>query len=259
MCARLWAAHKRSGFPITSEPPRSDRRILENREVLNGSFPPHARQPRASRVRRGRNHDRRRLPVSPREKGRRGRRARCQQQQARHRDVGDDAPRRTHARSSVIDRPSAQAESHAATSIWARIAATARSCARCRGNSRFYARIYIIGGGAFVPAARKLYAAKDGRVRQRGCRRSRRSRRETWRRRTNGSPNWNARLASNRLNSIFFGKPCGESGERARGLPGLACQGLRGHPSDDALTAARRIHDRAGLRAGGGEPRRLLP
>jgi hypothetical protein len=61
------------------------------------------------------------------------------------------------------------------------------------------------------------------------------------------------------LNSIFFGKPCGESGERARGLPGLARQGLRGHPSDDALTPARRIHDRADVRAGGGEPRRLLP
>ncbi len=77
--------------------------------------------------------------------------------------------------------------------------------------------------------------------------------------RANGSPSWSARSASSRSNSIFFGKPCGKSRERAGGAPGLARRGLRGHRSDDDLPAARRAHDRTNVRVGRRQPGRLLP
>src|SRR6202023_4211684 len=64
---------------------------------------------------------------------------------------------------------------------------------------------------------------------------------------------------SNRLNWIFFGKPCGESGKHAGRATGLAGGGLRGHRGDDGAPAARRTHGRADVRVGGGQPRRLLP
>ena len=79
-------------------------------------------------------------------------------------------------------------------------------------------------------------------------------------------PSWSARSASSRSNSIFFSEPCGRSGKRAGGAAGLAGRGLRRHPSDDDLAAARRTHDRADVRGclgsavpaitGTGRPRR---
>ena len=46
--------------------------------------------------------------------------------------------------------------------------------------------------------------------------------RATWRRRTGALPSWSARSASSRSTLIFFGKPCGRSGEHAGRAPSLA-------------------------------------
>ena len=121
------------------------------------------------------------------------------------------------------------------------------------------ARISITGERGFVRAVRRLSAARVGHARLKCSYGSRRMRQETWRQRASGSPRWNARSASNRFNSIFFDKPCGESGEHASETPSLAHHALHGHPNDDDLAAARRTDDCADVLSGWGEPRWILP
>jgi len=77
--------------------------------------------------------------------------------------------------------------------------------------------------------------------------------------RGNGLPSLSARSGSNSWNWIFFGKPCGKSGEHAGRAPGLACRHLRAHRDADVTTAARRTHGGTDVGARGREPGRLLP
>src|ERR1700730_9446742 len=104
-----------------------------------------------------------------------------------------------------------------------------------------------MGARFFGRAALKRCAAKVDRRRPRSSGCVRVSRRARSRRRASGLPSWNARLASNRLIWIFFGKPCSKSGEHAGRAPSLARHGLRGHPNDDDPVAAGRTHDRAAV------------
>lgn len=61
--------------------------------------------------------------------------------------------------------------------------------------------------------------------------------------------NLNARLASNRLNSIFFKKPCGMSGQ-STGKTRLEGRRLRSHPENDSPHAARLDRNRTDVPSG---------
>ncbi len=113
-------------------------------------------------------------------------------------------------------------------------------------------------GGAEALRGRGRPRKARWRRRESAAKRARRSRRLT-RPRRSGLPNWSARSASSSWIWIFFGKPCGKSGKHAGRATGLARRRLRGHPGDDDPAAARRTHDRADVRAGRRQPRRLLP
>ena len=109
-----------------------------------------------------------------------------------------------------------------------------------------------------VPGGRGLRLCAGGGGRRRGWRRRRHRQRRIWQSPSGGSLNWSARSGSS-WSSIFFSEPCGESVGGASRATGLAPRRLRAHRSDDDTAAARRIAGRAPVRAGQGEPRRLLP
>src|SRR3981081_3877512 len=121
----------------------------------------------------------------------------------------------------------------------------------------FHAAIYPTGAFISAAADRRRCGRPVVRGREWGCSILRRAR--ILRRRASASASWSARSASNRLNWIFFSKPCGKSGEHASRATGLACGRLRDHRGDDVTPAARRAHGRADVCVGGGQPRRLLP
>lgn len=62
--------------------------------------------------------------------------------------------------------------------------------------------------------------------------------------------NLNARLASNRLNSIFFKKPCGMSGAVNSRKTRLEGRRLRSHPENDSPHAARLDRNRTDVPSG---------